>query len=243
MLLHGMGGTADLWRPVMAELDDWPGPIVALDLPGHGRSPRLADYGPGNYAAAVAEDLAAFGEGAVILGHSLGGLVALALGTGWFGLRVAAVIGVGIKVNWSDEDLAGAGALRERPVRSFPTRDAAAERFVLVNGLRDVLEPSSPWCDGGIVSSPSAADAAWCLAHDPQCFSADRPPVRDVFSLVRVPVTLACGAADAMVSASDLASLGAEPVVIAGAGHNVHVEAPAAVADLALAALGAVSLR
>ncbi len=235
-----MGGTADLWRPVLAELDRrWPGPIVAVDLPGHGRTPRLAAYGPGNYAAAIAADLItdSWEQGPIVVGHSLGGLVALALATGWFGLPVAAAVGVGIKVNWSDEDLASAGALADRPPRLFPSRDEAAERFALVNGLRGIVEPSSPWCDGGIVET----DAGWQLAHHPRCFSHARPPVRELFSLVEVPVVLACGANDAMVTVEDIASLGTEPAVIPDAGHNAHVEAPAAVAELALGLLETVS--
>ena len=45
-----------------------------------------------------------------MLGHSLGGVVALALGSGRFAVPVQAVIGLGIKVVWADEDLVRAQA-------------------------------------------------------------------------------------------------------------------------------------
>ena len=67
--------------------------------------------------------------------------------------------------------------------------------------------------------------------------------MRELFSLVEVPVVLACGAADAMVSAADLGGLGTEAVVISDVGHNVHIEAPGAVAGLALGLLETLSSR
>jgi pimeloyl-ACP methyl ester carboxylesterase len=44
-----------------------------------------------------------------------------------------------------------------------------------------------------------------------------------------VPVVLARGEHDRMVSAEQLAALVPEPVVLPGLGHNAHVEDPAAV--------------
>ena len=85
LLLHGLGATADVWAgwgPLLAAR--WPGRWVAPDLPGHGGSAPLARYSFGALAAAVA-DLAGPAERTVVLGHSLGGVVGLALGSGWFG--------------------------------------------------------------------------------------------------------------------------------------------------------------
>ena len=82
LLLHGLGATGDVWqgwRPLLARR--WPGRWLAPDLPGHGGSPPLPGYTFESLAAAVA---GAVGTDArtVVLGHSLGGVVGLALAGG-----------------------------------------------------------------------------------------------------------------------------------------------------------------
>ena len=80
LLLHELGGSA---ADFDAEPPEWPGPIHALDLGGHGRSGRV--YGGGYYPELWAADadaaLAALGE-AVVLGAGLGAYVALLLAGG-----------------------------------------------------------------------------------------------------------------------------------------------------------------
>jgi pimeloyl-ACP methyl ester carboxylesterase len=52
LLLHGLGATGAVWDGLGALLPDhWPGPWVAPDLPGHGRSAPLARYSFGALAA------------------------------------------------------------------------------------------------------------------------------------------------------------------------------------------------
>lgn len=233
LLLHGLGGTADLWEGVIAEaVVRWPGAWVAADLLGHGRSPRSPVYEPGQYAAAVSDAAAPLvGDRPVVaLGHSLGGVVALALATGWFGLDVVAVVGVGIKIAWTAEDLEDMARLRARPARHFASRDEAAARFVLVNGLNGLVDPRSPLCDAGLVQEA----AGWRLAHDPASFPAFVPSMDELVRLGHTPVVLARGERDAMVSDADIVGIGVDPVVVPDAGHNAHVEQPGAVLDLAL---------
>jgi pimeloyl-ACP methyl ester carboxylesterase len=47
-----------------------------------------------------------------------------------------------------------------------------------------------------------------------------------------VPVRLARGELDPMVSATQLAALVPDPIELAGLGHNAHVERPAALLPL-----------
>src|SRR5437764_9483154 len=130
VLLHGLGATGDVWagwRPLLA--DRWPGRWLAPDLPGHGGSPPLAAYTFDGFAAAVA-GIVRPDDRIVVLGHSLGGVVALALASGRFPASVRAVIGLGIKVEWAGEELDRAQAMAHRPPAWYAARDEAAERYL-----------------------------------------------------------------------------------------------------------------
>jgi len=81
VLIHGFGGDLNTWlftQPALAAER----PVYALDLPGHGGSSK--DVGDGDLAVltdAVLGFMAALGiERAHLVGHSLGGAVALACG-------------------------------------------------------------------------------------------------------------------------------------------------------------------
>lgn len=81
VLLHGLGDGADIWRPMMAA---WPlaGPVIALDLPGHGGSGRLTagGYGVTELTAIVSAALSRLMvRHPVLIGHSLGAQLALTL--------------------------------------------------------------------------------------------------------------------------------------------------------------------
>jgi esterase len=75
--LHGMASTAATWDRVAAELALRGRRVVAVDLPGHGRSSRSGRYALSELSADVAGFLARFGAERVdLIGHSLGGYVA-----------------------------------------------------------------------------------------------------------------------------------------------------------------------
>ncbi|MCC7440113.1 MAG: alpha/beta hydrolase [Bdellovibrionales bacterium] len=80
-LLHGMGGTGALWRPIAAGLEERIS-VLALDQRGHGES-RVslpAGFSPLDYGRDVAETLEARSfSPAVIVGHSMGARSACAL--------------------------------------------------------------------------------------------------------------------------------------------------------------------
>ena len=79
LLLHGLGATGDVWNGWRSSLDRaWPGRWLAPDLPGHGGSPPLPAYTFDGLASAVAE-VVDQDSPTVVLGHSLGGVVGLAL--------------------------------------------------------------------------------------------------------------------------------------------------------------------
>lgn len=77
VLIHGLGDEADTWRHIFPALARWRR-VIALDLPGFGRSekPRRA-YTPAFFARTVAGLLDALGIGqALLVGHSMGAAIA-----------------------------------------------------------------------------------------------------------------------------------------------------------------------
>ena len=122
VFVHGAGGSSADWpyqwqqtsvalsRGEPRWISDYP--LYLLDLPGHGRSQPPARTSIADYAA----DVAAFGEAlgirrAVIVGHSMGGAIALTLGllqpANLFGLIV---LGSGPSMPVSDVILDGLAA-------------------------------------------------------------------------------------------------------------------------------------
>ncbi len=78
LLVHGMAGTARNWEPVIEPLA-LHNTVVAPDFPGHGESePGGGDYSLGSLASGLRDLMVSLGhERATLVGHSLGGGVAL----------------------------------------------------------------------------------------------------------------------------------------------------------------------
>jgi len=78
VLIHGMMSDHRAWHRVTAELRDAGYRVVAVDLAGHGASPRARRYSPRAWADDVIESVGPVLDGSpdLIMGHSLGGLVA-----------------------------------------------------------------------------------------------------------------------------------------------------------------------
>jgi pimeloyl-ACP methyl ester carboxylesterase len=233
VLLHGLGATGDVWNGWAALLQRrWPGRWLAPDLPGHGGSAPLAGYTFDGLAAAVAELIPA-DVPTVVLGHSLGGVVGLALAARR-ATAVRGVVGLGIKVAWSDEDLHRAQALARRPRAWYPARDEAAARYLRVAGLDGLLAPDDP----AVLAGLARQDDRWGLALDPAAFGVGRPDMPRLLAGCPAPLVLARGADDPMNTDEQLAALGVPAVTLAGVGHNAHVQDPELVFAL-LARVGA----
>jgi len=230
VLLHGLGATGDVWNrwaPLLAAA--WPGRWLAPDLPGHGGSPPLSDYSFDGLAEAVAA-MAGPDAPVVVLGHSLGGVVGLALASGRFAVPVRAVAGLGIKVVWTDEELARARAAAGRSPAWFGSREEAAARYLRVSGLAGLLPADDPAVAAGLCEQ----NGKWRLTMDPGAFAVGAPDMARLLARSRAPVTLARGENDPMNTDEQLARLGAPAVTLPGLGHNAHVESP----ELSIALLG-----
>lgn len=79
LLVHGIGGCASDWHKVIPELVNRGHYVVAVDLPGHGASGKEGgDYSLGAIASVLRDLIAHLGlEKVVIVGHSLGGGIAM----------------------------------------------------------------------------------------------------------------------------------------------------------------------
>ncbi|MET1073377.1 MAG: alpha/beta hydrolase [Umezawaea sp.] len=228
VLLHGLGATGDVWRPVA---DAWPGRWVVPDLPGHCRSSPLPEYTYDSLTTALAP-VVPVDRPVVVLGHSLGGVIAVALGSGAHGPPAGAVCGLGVKMRWSEQELTKAAELADRPVAVFATRDAAAERALKVAGLWQLVAADSPLVDDALVES----EDGWRLALDPKAYRVGAPDMPALIAASRARVVLAAGARDPMCPPEHLFATaigtGADTVVLPGLGHNAHVEKPDALGPL-----------
>jgi len=80
VFLHGLGASTETWASCMDALADRY-EVIAVDLPGHGASPVPEDpavYSRDGALRDIDEVLASLGAPAVLVGHSLGGYLALA---------------------------------------------------------------------------------------------------------------------------------------------------------------------
>ena len=102
--------------------------------------------------------------GTVILGHSFGGVVGLHLADR---PGVRAVVGGGIKVAWTAEELARAAGLAGRHAPLFPTRDEAVRRHLRVAGLDGLVEPADPAVDAAVTRTGDG----WRPTFDPRAFA------------------------------------------------------------------------
>jgi len=227
VLLHGLGHTGEVWRPVIEVLPasaDW----LVVDLPGHGRSPWLEQYWFDGVASEVAAVLPA-DRPVLAVGHSYGGVVALALAS--VRPAVTGVLGFGIKVAWSDDDLAALRARAARPPKVFPGDGEARAAFVRFAGLDGLVDPDSDLAASGV----TAVEGGYRLAADPQTMAVavpDMPALLAGAAAAGSRVLLARGEGDHMVSAEQLRAVDQDTVVVPGVGHNPHVTHPRLIVDL-----------
>lgn len=236
LFLHGLGATAAVWTGVRQALEGRGGRRwAAADLAGHGGSDREPFYSVGQLAAQLAQTIRPEPAPPLIVGHSLGAYVGLALASGWYGVRVRAVLGIGPKIAWPEADLEAARDLAARPVRCYATEDEALARYRRVSGLSEELAPGREALARGVLHTPGG----WRLAQDPGTFAVAGAPFASLASAAQAPLVLARGERDPMVSFEELRAHARTAYDIQGAGHNVHVEDPRAVLGLIEGLLGA----
>jgi pimeloyl-ACP methyl ester carboxylesterase len=224
VLLHGLGATAAVWRSFQKILArEWEGRWLAPDFRGHGRSIKSGPYTFEQHARDVAALLESeTGQNVILLGHSFGGVIAALTASGDFGVTPQRALAFGVKIRWSEDEKNKAFDLAKRPAKIFSTREEAVDRYLKMAGIFGLVDPKSSDVDAGI----AAADGGWKVAQESATFSAVEQSVPNALLRAKPPVLLAAGAKDPMVTLTDMQAIDANAVLLEGAGHNVHVEAP-----------------
>jgi pimeloyl-ACP methyl ester carboxylesterase len=230
VLLHGLGATADVWRPLL-DTCDWPGRIVAPDLRGHGSAEWRDRYSFGAMATDVAAVLA-HNEPFVVLGHSLGGVVGLALASGSFGPPPLGVATLGIKIRWTEEEVGRLPGLAARPPRRFAPRAEAADWVLKLAGLYGFAAADDSVVDRGVIEE-NHPDGDWRAAQDPRSVLVGAPNLMSLLGAVEIPLAMALGVDDPLVEVDHHLDLDRElgPHVFEAVGHNAMFEKPEAVWD------------
>ena len=219
VLVHGAGGSHLDWPPDLRRL---PGArVLALDLPGHGKSngPGLNDTRA--YAEAMMPALDALElDRVVIVGHSMGGAIAQQAALCWPECVGGLVlIGTGSKLPVAPD----------LPDRIVNDRELTLDWIV-----------DGSWGDGG-TPALKRRNSERLLAVPPAALSADylacqRFDVRELLGRITVPTLILVGSKDRMAPPKFSVTLavrisGSQLVQIEGAGHMLPLERPVAVAE------------
>jgi pimeloyl-ACP methyl ester carboxylesterase len=220
VFLHGEGGSAPLWSKQVAHFAAAHSP-VAIDLPGHGRSSGLD--GPASVDGAAKVVAAVLGAlqapPAILIGHGLGGQVALATALA-HPERVRAVIAIGTAAcgDVAPELVAQLeSVVKGRMGQQFDTPFFGPQADMAV--MREL------W--GEIVKTDPKVRLTDLLAYRAS-------DLRGALRSVARPVLVLQGDADRLCArerAEELAAAipGARLVFVEGAGHVPHLERPDAV--------------
>lgn len=173
ILVHGGAAHARWWDHIAPMLGGQYR-IAAVDLSGHGDSGRRPAYSLEQWSAEVVAvgDAAGMAANPVVIGHSMGGFVALAT-AGRYPERVGGVAVLDSPVRErTPEELAARSHVAFGPLRAYPSREEALSHFRTIPAQEDYL----PYVLEHVArTSLRASDRGWTWKFDPQVFGRDRP--------------------------------------------------------------------
>jgi len=221
VLVHGAGARSAIWTMVMARVARF-AHAIAIDLPGHGpsESDGTALDGSGGltlvrYRDAVGELCGALCLGpSVIVGHSMGALVALEAALAWPDKVRALILCAAAPKMPVDPEL-------ERLLREDPE---GATLWIADHGLSPSAKPAvrRGFLAAGALSPPEVTRADFDIVRTTDLTSR--------LASIGCPLTWLDGADDRIIPASSREGRRGEIVTIAGAGHLLPIEAPVAIA-------------
>lgn len=230
VFLHGFGADGFSWQPLLATLGT-DIPVVLVDLPGHGRSPAAsAAITVENLALAVAQALEDAGiEECHLVGHSLGGAVAIALAeTGRVAprsLTLLAPAGLGPEID--GDFLKGYGrATRADSLKPWLLRLFADPSIVTAGYVQATLK----------ARTEALRQAQIDLADRVFPDGTQAAEMRSALRRLAVPQKIIWGECDRIIPMRHAFGAGAEVAIhfLPDVGHMPHVEATATVARLIL---------
>jgi pimeloyl-ACP methyl ester carboxylesterase len=182
VLIHGGAAHARWWdhiAPLLAA--DYR--VLAFDLSGHGDSGRRSSYSLeawSDEAMAVAAAAGVVGR-PVLIGHSMGGWVAITAG-GRHGQDVAGVIVIDSPIRRPvPEDEAASQRTSFGPLRRYATKHEAVARFHTV----PAQDGNLPYVQQHVAeTSVCENDGAWTWKFDPLLFERNRRPALEVLGEV-----------------------------------------------------------
>jgi len=220
ILVHGAGGSRLDWPPELRRLEgEW---VYGLDLPGHGHSPGEGERTIDRYVEHVCNWMEAVGlERAVLVGHSMGGAIALTMALD-LPSRVEGLVLV-----------ATGGRLRVQPAILELTANTETFNLVLDQVITFYFSPQTLARLVKLARTRMAETRPRVLHRDFQ--ACDRFDVLDRLGEIKVPAQVICGVDDRLTplkSSRFLAEAipGSRLVTIDGAGHMVMLEQPEEVA-------------
>ena len=225
VLLHGIGGGAGLWAPTLPSLTGYR--VLAWDMPGYGASAPFAEPGFPALAAALARMLDAAEVGrADLVGHSIGGMVALEFALTWPD-RVRSLVLYASPPAFGGRNPAFRDAFlaaRLAPLEAGRSMAEVAE--ALIPGL--LGEDPDPAALPAALASMAAVPPAAYRATLATLVGFDR---RAALERLEVPTLVLVGEADPMAPFPVMHGMadaipGAQFAVLAYAGHLAHLERP-----------------
>jgi 3-oxoadipate enol-lactonase len=225
VLLHGIGGGAGLWQPTLPSLAGHR--VLAWDMPGYGASAPLGEAGFPALASALARMLdAAEVERADLVGHSIGGMVALEAALTWPD-RVRSLVLYASPPAFGGRNPAFREAFlaaRLAPLEAGRSMAEVAE--ALIPGL--LGEDPDPAALPAALASMAAVPAAAYRSTLATLVGFDR---RASLERIEVPTLVLVGEGDPMAPFPVMHGLadaipGAQFAILAYAGHLAHLERP-----------------
>jgi pimeloyl-ACP methyl ester carboxylesterase len=237
VLLHGFSGSMHWWDYAVGALAAHYH-VIRFDLLGHGGSAKPSGgYTMEHQAQLVDEALARLGvRRALLVGHSMGGIVSTALATRDRAL-VAGIVLVDSPESASSGELPFTARLGFVPVIGEATRTLATDGLV-AKGLQSAFAPGYKVPEQFVRDFWKMTYTSYADSHSGSTAYLEAEPLPHRLAALGLPVLALYGTEDRLVSpASELsyASVpGARVVPIAGVGHSPMVEKPALTAGLIL---------
>ena len=224
LFIHGFLENTTMWDKLTTDFSDFR--VVLVDLPGHGSSPDVPNYSLAELAETIWNSAAL--EGCplqAVVGHSLGGYVALALAK--LGFEKNAPIDKVVLLNshpWADsetkkEDRNTVARLVKQDKDSF-LRQAIPALFLKDANLNSIIQQYIS--DAQMMSSDAIIAATYAMR--------DRPDQTAIMKKMGEGLTVIQGEQDHLIPANEMEhfclSNGNNYHLIKNAGHMCHEEKP-----------------